>query len=172
MKFKSLGKFERYTPPEPLGKTNYLRNGEGIDWYSISWDKARMANNVYALTANNGDVVCASKQGEMLFPDGLTVWQVPKGSAPADIFTAGIRAKIVDGVYTVDYVAIAEAQRNSLLNAAKNKIITWQTKLALGRTLTEDDKSKLNAWFDYIDALDALDANKAPDINWPTPPAD
>lgn len=69
-----------------------------------------------------------------------------------------------------EQVAIAEAQRDSLLNTAKEKIIVWQTKLAIGRTLTDDEKAKLNAWLDYIDAVEAVDTNKAPDINWPTQP--
>ncbi|MGV8925694.1 MAG: tail fiber assembly protein [Ewingella sp.] len=171
MKLKSLGKFERYTPDEPQGNANYLRNEDGTDWYSISWDKARTAKNIYVMTTDNGDVVCATDRGALLFPADMTVWEMSKGDAPADILTEGYRATIIDGKYTVNYVAIAEAQRNSLLNTAKNKIITWQTKLAIGRKLTDAEKSELNAWLDYIDALDAIDTSLAPDIEWPTSPS-
>lgn len=118
------------------------------------------------MTADNDDVVCATGQGEMLFPVNMTVWEMLKSDAPADILTEGCRATIIDGKYTVDYVAIAEARRNNLLSTAANKISTWQTKLAIGRTLTDDEKLKLNAWFDYIDALNAIDTSPAPDIEW------
>ncbi|CAI0999598.1 MULTISPECIES: hypothetical protein [Serratia] len=42
---KSLGKFTTYTPtrkamPDRIEGINYLKNETGIDWYSISWDKA------------------------------------------------------------------------------------------------------------------------------------
>ncbi|EII7071270.1 tail fiber assembly protein, partial [Escherichia coli] len=39
-----------------------------------------------------------------------------------------------------------------------------------GRKLTDDEKTRLNAVLDYIDAVTAVDADAAPDINWPAPP--
>ncbi|MBW1535476.1 hypothetical protein A4T41_04860 [Escherichia coli] len=36
--------------------------------------------------------------------------------------------------------------------------------------MTDDEKTRLNAVLDYIDAVTAVDADAAPDINWPAPP--
>ncbi|ASX08796.1 TPA: tail fiber assembly protein [Escherichia coli] len=36
--------------------------------------------------------------------------------------------------------------------------------------MTDDEKRRLNAVLDYIDAVTAVDAAPAPDINWPAPP--
>ncbi|MBE5251829.1 tail fiber assembly protein [Mixta mediterraneensis] len=70
-----------------------------------------------------------------------------------------------------DYVAIAEAQRDSLLAEATTAITVWQTKLLMGRKLTTDETEKLNAWMDYIDVLNDTDLSDAPDVQWPTKPA-
>ncbi|WP_438408502.1 tail fiber assembly protein [Escherichia coli] len=51
-----------------------------------------------------------------------------------------------------------------------------QTKLLRGRILSEDEQSALDAWLDYIDAVNALDFNTITDkatfnaIAWPTEP--
>ncbi|MEP9063937.1 tail fiber assembly protein, partial [Enterobacter roggenkampii] len=48
--------------------------------------------------------------------------------------------------------------------------VVWQTKLLMGRTLTDSEPAKLNAWMDYIDAVQAIDTSTAPDVIWPEPP--
>lgn len=65
----------------------------------------------------------------------------------------------------------AEVQRQQLLAAAQQRITVWQTKLLMGRKLTENESSQLNAWMDYIDALEAVDVSTAPVIEWPSIPA-
>ncbi|HAV8470283.1 TPA: tail fiber assembly protein, partial [Escherichia coli] len=42
-----------------------------------------------------------------------------------------------------------------------------QTKLLMGRKLTQEETSKVNKALDYIDALNSLDISKAPNIEWP-----
>ncbi|ENW0589844.1 TPA: tail fiber assembly protein [Escherichia coli] len=48
-----------------------------------------------------------------------------------------------------------------------------QTKLLRGRILSEDEQSSLDAWLDYIDAINALEFNNIKDkesfneIVWP-----
>lgn len=68
-------------------------------------------------------------------------------------------------------IAAAESQRQQLLVVAQQSITAWQTKLLMGRTLTENESNKLNIWMDYIDALEAVDVSTAPVIEWPTIPA-
>ncbi|EFI3673424.1 tail fiber assembly protein [Escherichia coli] len=70
-----------------------------------------------------------------------------------------------------ELIASADAEKQNRLSYATNKIVVWQTKLLMGRTLTDSESAKLNAWMDYIDAVQAIDTSTAPDINWPEPPA-
>ncbi|MCX9067656.1 tail fiber assembly protein [Citrobacter portucalensis] len=68
-------------------------------------------------------------------------------------------------------IAAAEAQRQQLLAVAQQRFTVWQTKLLMGRKLTENESSQLNIWMDYIDALEAVDVSTAPSIEWPAIPA-
>lgn len=67
-------------------------------------------------------------------------------------------------------IAAAEAQRQQLLVVAQQRITVWQTKLLMGRKLTENESNQLNIWMDYIDALEAVDVSTAPSIEWPDKP--
>lgn len=67
-------------------------------------------------------------------------------------------------------VNLAAFKKQSLLDAANQKISLWQTKLLMGRKLTEAEMANLGLWLDYIDALDAIDPSDAPDIEWPVEP--
>ncbi|HHH0343924.1 TPA: tail fiber assembly protein [Yersinia enterocolitica] len=69
-----------------------------------------------------------------------------------------------------ELIANADAEKQNRLSYATNKIVVWQTKLLMGRTLTDSESAKLNAWMDYIDAVQAIDTSTAPDINWPESP--
>lgn len=69
-----------------------------------------------------------------------------------------------------EVIASADAEKQNRLSYATNKIVVWQTKLLMGRTLTDSESAKLNAWMDYIDAVQAIDTSTAPDIEWPLPP--
>ncbi len=68
-------------------------------------------------------------------------------------------------------VEAAEAQRQSLIDAAMASISLIQLKLQAGRKLTQAETTRLNAVLDYLDALEMVDTSSAPDIEWPTPPA-
>ncbi|HGC6387418.1 TPA: tail fiber assembly protein [Cronobacter dublinensis] len=70
-----------------------------------------------------------------------------------------------------DSLSEAQSNKSNLLEVAAQSISVWQTKLLMGRALTEDETSKLNVWMDYIDAVSAVDTSVAPDINWPVKPA-
>ncbi|CAH2819635.1 tail fiber assembly protein [Salmonella enterica] len=67
-------------------------------------------------------------------------------------------------------VAAAEQHKAALLAAAQATISIWQTELQLG-IISDDDKSSLLAWMNYIKALKAVNVSTAPVITWPTPPA-
>ena len=67
-------------------------------------------------------------------------------------------------------VEAAEAQRQSLIDAAMASIGLIQLKLQAGRNLTQAETTRLNAALDYIDVVEATDTSTAPDIEWPLPP--
>lgn len=64
----------------------------------------------------------------------------------------------------------AEEIKDGLIFDATKKITIWQTKLLMGRKLTDSESASLNLWMDYIDALGAIDITKAPGISWPDAP--
>ncbi|HBK4844333.1 MULTISPECIES: tail fiber assembly protein [Enterobacter cloacae complex] len=72
-----------------------------------------------------------------------------------------------------ELVAQAEAEKQSRIDSANDYMNgkQWPGKAAIGR-LKGDALAQYNLWLDYLDALDAVDTSKAPDITWPTPPAD
>ncbi|EJH0822714.1 tail fiber assembly protein [Escherichia coli] len=67
-------------------------------------------------------------------------------------------------------VEAAEAQRQSLIDAAMASISLIQLKLQAGRKLTQAETARLNAVLDYIDAVTAADTSTAPDVIWPELP--
>ncbi len=67
-------------------------------------------------------------------------------------------------------VDTAEAQRQSLIDAAMASISLIQLKLQAGRKLMQAETTRLNAVLDYIDAVTATDTSTAPDIIWPAFP--
>ncbi|EIT0493123.1 tail fiber assembly protein [Escherichia coli] len=67
-------------------------------------------------------------------------------------------------------VDAAEAQRQSLIDAAMASISLIQLKLRAGRNLTQAETARLNAALDYIDAVEATDTSTAPDVIWPELP--
>lgn len=71
-----------------------------------------------------------------------------------------------------ELIAMAEATRKFNINEANSYINgkQWPSRLALGR-LSASEKSQLNLWLDYLDALEAVDISSAPDIAWPEQPA-
>ena len=71
-----------------------------------------------------------------------------------------------------ELVAQAEAEKQSRIDSANDYMNgkQWPGKAAIGR-LKGDALAQYNLWLDYLDALDAVDTSKAPDITWPKPPA-
>ena len=66
----------------------------------------------------------------------------------------------------------AEYERQRRINDANHFMNSkqWPGKAAIGR-LKGDELTQYNLWLDYLDALEAVDTSSAPDIKWPTPPA-
>ena len=69
-------------------------------------------------------------------------------------------------------IKLADNEKSRLIQDANDYINSkqWPGKAAMGR-LKDTEKALYNLWLDYLDALEAVDTSKAPDITWPTPPA-
>lgn len=66
-------------------------------------------------------------------------------------------------------VAAAELERTALLAQANAKTADWRTELALG-IISDEDKSDLIAWMQYIKQVKAVDTSMLP-ASWPVRPA-
>ncbi|EFB6821694.1 tail assembly chaperone, partial [Shigella sonnei] len=115
-----------------------------------------------------------------------TLWPIGLSVAEIEILPDGVDINgnwmfdgknVVERVRTADELkTMAESRRTELLNNARQQLVISQTKLLRGRILSEDEQSSLDAWLDYIDAVNALDLNTITDkasfnaIVWPTEP--
>lgn len=113
--------------------------------------------------------------------DGEAEWNPDAGEAVKTDGTVSIGWSYKDGVFSAppvpevsqeELIASAKQEQSSRLDAAKSAIVIWQTKLLMGRKLSDAESTQLNAWMDYIDAVTAIDALTAPDITWPVAPGD
>lgn len=109
-------------------------------------------------------------------PDDLTEISDEDYSAwvnpPAGKCSAWVKGKpVLIDAPAVNYVQEAEMKRQKLLSEAQAATYTINLKLAMGRTLTDKEKVKVNAWLDYVDALNDIDLSTASDIDWPEQPA-
>jgi hypothetical protein len=147
---------------------------EGRDWYESQ--KGFSKTSLKFMFDVDGNIIASSWDVSMLAPDGLSVSEISKTGVPETFFDEETRwvfdgKKIFPFAYTAEQLLQqAEDQRDRLISDAKEKIIVPQTKLALGRTLSEVQLAQLNAWLDYIDELEALSITGEPVI-WPQIPA-
>lgn len=115
--------------------------------------------------------------GTLDFGDGIEAIEIPEGSS------AGIGWLYSDGSFTSAPLSDEQqkevddekknnniATKQSLMDDATRKIVVWQTKLLMGKKLSDEDTLSLNSWMDYIDSIDAIDPNVSNDILWPSSP--
>jgi hypothetical protein len=131
-------------------------------------------SKTYAVIENNTVV-------NVVLWDGKSEWSPDNGVAIPAADGVGIGWSYADGVFTApdipdqvkshdELVAEDEAEKRARIDAATSRIVVWQTKLLMGRKLTDGESASLNAWMDYIDAVTAIDTSTAPDISWPELP--
>lgn len=163
---QNLGKFKRYEPESPeIPGATYVKNEDDKDWYSIAWDKERIAGNIYAGTDDEGNIVCVTDDGSALFPVDMTVWEIPADEAPEDILTDGYNARIINGVYSLDEVIIARGTQSRLLKEAEDTIRYLERAVKLGMA-TEEETTSLEAWEKYS----VLVSRVNPGEDWPQKP--
>lgn len=124
------------------------------------------------LADHRGDVVYSTDTGQPIeitmpgdYPDDTTPL---KPKTPHDDWNGSEWVTNTESAHAAE-VAKADANKNNLLNAAKQHISLWQTQLQLGM-ISDADKAKLIEWMHYITALQTVDTSTAPDIQWPPEP--
>lgn len=131
-------------------------------------------SKTYAVIENNTVV-------NVVLWDGESEWAPDNGVAIPATDGVGIGWLYADGTFTApavqepvkshdELVIEAEADKRARIDTATSRIVVWQTKLLMGRKLTDAESASLNAWMDYIDAVTATDISTAPDIKWPEKP--
>lgn len=100
------------------------------------------------------ELVLGQAQGKVIVTDtdGLPFLTEPPQKTPAQM------------------AQIDEQRRSALLAEAQQAISIWQTKLLMGRKLSDDENAKLNSWMDYIDLVNAIVITGEQDISWPVKP--
>lgn len=135
------------------------RNADLTGWEYVA---DHHGETVYSTTT--GKPVTVSQLGE--YPEGTTT------SAPSTPYDKWDGSQWVTDTEAQHSAAVdaAEAQRQSLIDAAMASISLIQLKLQAGRNVTQAETTRLNAVLDYIDAVEAIDTSNAPDIEWPQRP--
>ncbi|MGL5372621.1 MAG: tail fiber assembly protein [Plesiomonas shigelloides] len=124
------------------------------------------------LPDHRGEIIYSTETGEQIeitlpgeYPEKTTPLQP---ETPYDYWNGIQWVTDIDAVHTAE-VANAEAEKTKLLSIAQQTISLWQTQLQLGM-ITDANKEKLIKWITYIDAVQAIDTNTAPNIIWPDQP--
>ncbi|MDS0754343.1 tail fiber assembly protein [Escherichia coli] len=135
------------------------RNADSTGWEYVADHRGE---TVYS--TETGKTVTVSRLGE--YPEGTTT------TAPSTPYDKWDGEKWVTDTEAQHSAAVdaAEAQRQSLIDAAMASISLIQLKLQAGRKLTQAETTRLNAVLDYIDAVTATDTSTAPDVIWPELP--
>jgi len=123
----------------------------------------------------------ADHRGETVYSvaDGAAVLINTPGDYPAD--TTPLKPATVwdkwDGEIWVtdkdaqqaEVMSDAGKKKSALISEANVITQAWQTQLLLG-IITEEDKAALTKWMKYIQAVQVVDLQAAPDISWPLKP--
>ena len=79
---------------------------------------------------------------------------------------------VIDPAYVMtqaDYIREAEEYRDDLTEAANVIMADWLIDLQLG-VISDEDKTKLLAWRQYVKDVKATDISLAPEVLWPEKP--
>lgn len=159
----------------------YLAQGVGLPANAcITAPPAAEAGSV-ALYLNGRWQVIADHRGERIYSvnDGSAVIISEPGDYPADTtpFKPATAWDKWDGEKWVTDSAEKKAadvkeanERQAELIAEANSITqAWQTQLRL-EMITESDKASLMEWMKYVQAVQAVSTQHAPDVTWPEKP--
>lgn len=144
-------------------KNTYVWSAKNISFFPVA--------NISDYKKTDWDVSDAINVDDAIFD---TYTNVPPSGKKLGVDGAGMPVWVdIPPLTHEQLVNLANEKKQQLISCASNviNINMWQTKLQLGR-ITDDEKRQLNLWLDYIDAVNAVDTSTAPNIQWPTPPAE
>lgn len=128
---------------------------------SASWSVVEDYRRLTVYRIDTGEPLYISKLGAL--PDDTTT------VAPTGEYQKWNGSEWVVDEVAQHAAAVAEAEQHkeTLLITAQQSIAVLQTKLMMGRKLTDDETDKVNKTLDFIDEVTAIDTDSAPGIQWP-----
>lgn len=159
----------------------YLQQGVGLPAFASTVAPPQTDAGGVALYRDSGWKTIADHRGETVYSvvDGSAIVISDLGDYPADttLLAPATAWDKWDGEKWVTdadgrqaaNVKSAARQKSALINEANGVTQAWQTQLLLG-IITDADKASLTKWMKYIQAVQAVDASRAPEIIWPAPP--
>ncbi len=100
-------------------------------------------------------------------PEHWVEMKEPRPDEPAYATQEGVWQLGISAAAKARLLSDAASQRVRLISEASNKIDTLKDRIDAGQERT----GELQTWQAYRMALDDIDINKAPDIDWPNIPA-
>ncbi|HDL7604550.1 TPA: tail fiber assembly protein [Yersinia enterocolitica] len=100
-------------------------------------------------------------------PEHWVEMKEPRPDEPAYATQEGVWQLGISAAAKARLFSDASSQRARLISEASNKIDTLKDRIDAGQERMEE----LRGWQAYRIALDDIDINKAPDIDWPNIPA-
>ncbi|KDE35160.1 tail fiber assembly protein [Kosakonia radicincitans] len=146
-----------------------LRSEEGYDWYQSQalFDPEKIKIEY----EKDGVITRFSKDVSMLWPIGKSVAEIASNLVPEGLNEKG--EWMFDGQQiipvSVDYVANAEAYKQSLLKDAAMAIAPIQDAVDL-EVAADEEMALLSAWKMYRVMVNRVNTSLAPDIEWPEKP--
>ncbi|EEQ1553681.1 tail fiber assembly protein [Escherichia coli] len=141
-----------------------IQSGFTACWNGVEWVEVTDLRGSTAYNKSDGAAQIIKSLGEL--DDSLTSLEP---STPYDKWDGEKWVTDTEEQHSAA-VDAAEAQRQSLIDAAMASISLIQLKLQAGRKLKQAETTRLNAVLDYIDAVAATDTSTAPDVIWPELP--
>lgn len=172
-----LKNIKRYFPEnQPHGREiAYFQSEDGLDFYE-NMDKFKKKYK-FCIDPKTNVIYSFGEDIDRLFVDGFTI--VEADEIPEDFSINGTHYfDMRDGkvkAIPIDYVALANNQRNKLIEIARTNSSDLKSELDLG-IISDEDKEKLKEYMIYIRTLKSLDLNYVKNqsllesIDWPKAP--
>ncbi len=159
----------------------FLQQGVGLPAYACLTPPPEVVEGMAAVYQDGSWQSVPDHRGETVYSlyGGAPVNITALGDYPADTTTQA-PATAFDKWDGEQWITDSDAQQQAQADEAdKEKAArvseangitqAWQTQLLLD-IITDEDKARLTAWMKYVQAVQATDITRAPEISWPEKP--
>ncbi|MGK6329139.1 tail fiber assembly protein [Erwinia sp. DT-104] len=158
----------------------YLPQGVGVPACACSSAPPSAETGFVSIYRDGGWQTVADHRGETVYftADGSATAITAPGNYPAGTTTQVPATAfdkwdgekwVTDGdAQQAAAVSEAEAEKAARISEANSTTQAWQTQLRLD-IITDADKASLTAWMKYVQEVQAINTDSAPDICWPQP---